>query len=147
MSEKNIDKLFLSACQNGEEAKVNAAIVLGVDVNTKDTYGNTGLILATSKKHENIVDILLSQPAIDINGKANKGGFPLEIAAYNGLASVVAKLGRMPALRGVNDHNAGRTPLSNATYNGKDKQVAVGKKTKFRKSFALVFRRSARHFV
>lgn len=129
MSEKNIDKLFLSACQNGEEAKVNAAIVLGVDVNTKDTYGNTGLILATSKKHENIVDILLSQPAIDINGKANKGGFPLEIAAYNGLASVVAKLGRMPALRGVNDQGySGETPLSKATINGKDKQATVVKR-------------------
>ena len=129
MSEKNIDKLFLDACQNGEEAKVNAAIVLGVDVNTKDaSYGFDGLTWAIWKKHENVVDILLAQPAIDVNGKKNNGHFSLELAAARGLTSVVAKLGRMPALRGVNDNTGGQTPLSYAIFYGKDKQTAVGKR-------------------
>lgn len=115
MSEKNIDKLFLDACKEGEESKVNAAIVLGVDVNTKNSKG---LILAILGKHENIVDILLAQPAVDINGKCNDGFFPLAVAASWGLTSVVAKLGRMPALRGVNDQGTGHTPLFRATLNG-----------------------------
>ena len=124
---KTINEAFLAACRNGEEAKVNAAIVLGVDINTKDSKGQTGLIFAIWKKHEHIVDILLALPDIDINGKNIKGGFPLSAAAYHGLSSVVAKLGRMPGLRGVN-HQAdagGWNPLSLATHNGKDKQAAA----------------------
>ena len=96
--EKTLNELFLAVSENGEEAKVNGAIVLGVDVNTKNTAGETGLILAIWKTHKNVVDILLAHPNIDINGKANKGGFPLWFAAENGLTSVVVKLGRMPAL-------------------------------------------------
>ena len=126
--EKSLNELFLEACENGEVAKVNAAIVLGVDVNTKDTHSQTGLIWAILRKHENIVDILLAQPAIDINGKDNSGWFPLQVAAGLGLTSVVAKLGRMPSLRGVNDQGyRGRTPLSVATQFGEDKQATVGK--------------------
>merc|ERR1712130_5418 len=119
MSEKNIDNLFLDACLNGEETKVNGAIALGVDVNTKDTGGRTGLIWAISNEHENVVDILLAYPNIDINGKDNSGGFPLLFAADWGLTLVVTKLGRMPALRGFNDQgSSGKTPLSLATYYG-----------------------------
>ena len=128
--EKTLNELFLAACEKGEEAKVNAAIVLGVNVNTKDAHGRSGLMWAIKKKHESAVDILLAHPAIDINGKANGGWFPLQVAASWGLTSVVAKLGRMPALRGVNDQGGiqGRTPLIWATYNGKDKQATGGKR-------------------
>ena len=128
MSEKTLGELFLDACQNGEEAKVNAAIVLGVDVNTKDASdGQTGLIWAIDNKHENVVDILLAQPAIDINGKKNSGWFPLSFAAWHGLTSVVAKLGRIPALRGVNDQGGlfERTPLNLATTQGKESKGAM----------------------
>ena len=123
----NLDDLFLEACKNGDEAKVNAAIVLGVEINNKDADGWTGLLWAIVNKHENIVDILLAHPLIDINGKASSGRFPLPLAALHGLTSVVAKLGRMPALRGVNDQYAGWTPLILATRNGKDKQAIVGR--------------------
>ena len=44
MSGRNhLDDLFLEACKNGDEAKVNAAIVLGVEINNKDADGWTGL--------------------------------------------------------------------------------------------------------
>ena len=119
----NLDDLFLEACKNGDEAKVNAAIVLGVEINNKDADGWTGLLWAIVNKHENIVDILLAHPLIDINGKASSGRFPLPLASLHGLTSVVAKLGRMPALRGVNDQYAGWTPLILATRNGKDKHA------------------------
>ena len=127
--EKTLNELFLDACEKGEEAKVNAAIVLGVDVNKKEAAkGATGLLWEIKHKHENIVDILLARPDIDINGKTNNGFFPLLVAAGFGLTSIVAKLGRMPALRGVNDQDYnGCTPLSYATSNGKNKQVTVGK--------------------
>ena len=100
---------------------MNAAIVLSVNINTKDADGMTGLMLAIARKHENVVNILLARPGIDINGKANNGSFPLSIAASWGLTSVVAKLGRMPMLTGVNDQGSnGSTPLGFAAYEGKD---------------------------
>ena len=95
--EKTLNEVFSEACENGKEAKVKAAIVLGVDVNTKDAFDQTGLILATWNQHENIVNILLAHPDIDINGKDCIGDFPLWCAAYHGLTSVVAKLGKMPS--------------------------------------------------
>ena len=52
-------------------AKVNAAIVLEVDVNFKnENWPQSGLILAIRGKHEAVVDILLSQTDIDINAKS-----------------------------------------------------------------------------
>ena len=118
----NLNELFLDACKAGGETKVSAAIVLGVDVNTKDAVGGTGLMWAIEKKHENVVDILLAHPAININGKDNDGTSSLWLAARWGLTSVLVKLGRMPLLRGVNDHGgkAGLTPLSCATFHGKE---------------------------
>ena len=119
MSE-TLEDLFLEACKGGDVAKVNSAIVLGVDINIKDADGWTGLLWAIVNKQENIVDILLAHPAIDINGRGSSGCFPLPLAALHGLASVVARLGgTQAAVRGVNDQYAGWTPLILATRNGK----------------------------
>ena len=145
----SLRELFLNACKNGEEAKVNAAIVLGVDVNfmseqrpetglilaihgTHDEQRpETGLISAIRGKHYGVVDILLSHPEIDINLKNSKNNFPLAMASSLGMTSVVAKLGQMPTLQGVNDkaHDElgffwefsrnSGTPLSLATKKGK----------------------------
>ena len=126
---KTINEAFLAACQNGEESKVYAAIELGVDINTKNRKGQTGLLFAIWKKHEHIVDILLAREDIDINAKSNNGSFPLWAAAGNGLSSVVAKLGRMPGLRRDNDQGGDGgwtfTPLSLATHFGKDNNLLL----------------------
>ena len=127
----SLSELFLKACKNGDVAKVNAAIVLEVDVNIKyENWPQSGLILAIRGKNEAVVDLLLSQPDIDINAK-NGRTFPLAVAASLGLTSIVAKLGRMPSLQGVNEraHDASdifsrifvpslATPLSLATKRG-----------------------------
>ena len=127
---KTINEAFLAACQNGEESKVYAAIELGVDINTKNRKGQTGLLFAIWKKHEHIVDILLAREDIDINAKSNNGSFPLWAAAGNGLSSVVANLGRMPGLRRDNDQGGDGgwtfTPLSLATHFGKDNKLQFG---------------------
>ena len=107
----SLSELFLKACKNGELAKVNAAIVLEVDVNLKnENWLQNGLILAIRGKHEAVVDILLSQPDIDINAKSGRT-FPLALAASLGLTSIVAKLGRMPSLRGVNERAADESDI------------------------------------
>ena len=146
---KTLNQLFWEACSEGEEAKVNAAIVLEVDVNTKDGKGRSGLVFAIVNKCENIVDILLANPDIDINGKDSNERFPLWIAAWKGWSSVVGKLAKMPALIGVNDSSQvlrptayGKwvrgvfvndqglfafTPLIYATVEGKESKLLFGK--------------------
>ena len=108
----SLSELFLKACKNGELAKVNAAIVLEVDVNLKNENWpqSPPLILAIRGKHEAVVDLLLSQPDIDINAKSGRT-FPLALAASLGLTSIVAKLGRMPSLRGVNERAADESDI------------------------------------
>ena len=126
MSEtRTVSEVFLDACRNGDEARVNLAIKLGVDVNTGDGEGRTGLMWAIWREQETIVDILLAHRDIDINATTRRGTSPLSLAASRGLTSIVAKLDVRgcwgePGLVGVNHQGFGRTPLSWATNNGED---------------------------
>ena len=126
MSEtRTVSEVFLDACRNGDEARVNFAIKLGVDVNTGDGEGRTGLMWAIWREQETIVDILLAHRDIDINATTRRGTSPLSLAASRGLTSIVAKLDVCgcwggPGLVGVNHQGFGRTPLSWATNNGED---------------------------
>lgn len=124
-SRRSLCDLFWDACKHGDEAKVNAAITLGVDINIRNSNGDTGLILATRNNQEGIVDILLADPNIDVNVKAHSGTFALAVAADIGSDSIVAKLAKMPQLDvdRVNDRAAnGWPPLYIATYRGIDQR-------------------------
>ena len=82
MAHKTVGQAFWDACKDGNEEKVNAALVLMGDVNMED--GRTGLILAIKKGDENIVRILLARSDIDISVKDKDGNTPLHIAATEG---------------------------------------------------------------
>ena len=86
MAHKTVGQAFWDACKDGNEDKVNAALVLMEwgDVNLKDAEGRTGLILAIKKGDENIVRILLARSDIDISVKDKDGNTPLHIAATEG---------------------------------------------------------------
>ena len=100
----SLRELFLIACKNGEEPKVKAALVLGVDVNFKsELRPETGLMLAIRGNHEGVIDILLSNSKIQVNSSDKDRASPLALASSLGLASVVAKLGKKPTLKGVNE--------------------------------------------
>ena len=121
---RTVSEVFLDACRSGDETRVNFALKLGVDVNTGDGEGRTGLMLAIWGEHEKIVDILLAHRDIDINATTKRGTSPLSLAASRGLPSVVAKLDVRGCwgehgLVGVNHQGCGRTPLSWATNNGR----------------------------
>ena len=79
---------FLNACFEGNVEGVRAALQSGVDVNTRDSYdserarlsgvsqylakGKTGLMWAVMRKHNSVVELLLSIPEIDINAEDSK---------------------------------------------------------------------------
>ena len=86
MALKTVGEAFWDACKDGNDEKVNAALVLMElgDVNIEDAEGRTGLILAIKKRDENIVRILLARDDIDISVKDKDGNNPLHIAAAEG---------------------------------------------------------------
>ena len=86
MAHKTVGQTFRDACKDGNEEKVNAALVLMEwgDVNKNNPEGRTGLILAIKKGDENIVRILLARSDIDISVKDKDGHTPLHIAATEG---------------------------------------------------------------
>ena len=86
MAHKTVGQTFRDACKDGNEEKVNAALVLMElgDINMKDAEGRTGLILVIKKGDENIVRILLARSDIDISVKDKDGHTPLHIAATEG---------------------------------------------------------------
>ena len=62
-----LPKLYLHSCKNGNADCVAAALRAGLDLNTKDSEGFTGLMLALLQNRDNVVGLLLEREDIDIN--------------------------------------------------------------------------------
>ena len=60
-------------CVDGKLAETRSALARGEDVNDKDNFDHTALMLAIWKKHNSIVKLLLDQPAVDVNMKNDYG--------------------------------------------------------------------------
>ena len=63
----------------------------GADIEAKNNYGNTALILAARYGHDKVVTLLLAGGA-DIEDKNGSGDTALILAAYNGHDKVVTLL-------------------------------------------------------
>ncbi len=95
---------------------IEVLIILGIDVNIKDIYGNTPLCVAAHNGHLNIVQFLVDKGA-DINIKSNQGFTPLYVAAHNGHLNIVQFLVDKGANINIKS-NKGSTPLFVAAHNG-----------------------------
>jgi len=72
---------LIKLCKYGVLEGVKAALQRGDDVNTKDEYGQTGLMKAVIyTQYNSVVDLLLNTPNIDVNQKDNKGRCALHLA-------------------------------------------------------------------
>ena len=57
---------LLPPCRIGHTQEVKRLIESGANINQMDVFNQTGLMWAVYKGHNNIVEILLSQPDIDL---------------------------------------------------------------------------------
>ena len=108
---------FLSACREGDLERVRQLIQDGQDVNRRDSYGWTPLMVAAVWGRDQIVCELIRAGA-DVNGKDNYNykQTALHWASWRGHSSVVTTLAEAGANLNVLDV-WGMTPLMWAAYN------------------------------
>ena len=58
---------FVKLCSDGDLEGVQAALQDGVNVNSKDRFGQTGLMGALCRSHTAVASLLLGQEGIDVN--------------------------------------------------------------------------------
>ena len=98
------DKELLTFAQNGDLNSVRLLIEAGAEVNVKNEYYETALILAAKNAHTVVVETLINAGA-DMNAKDHFGRTPLMWAICRGHATVVnmllkagARSGGIPSL-------------------------------------------------
>ena len=109
-------------CYNGKLDEVRAALARGGDVNDKDWVGSTALMWAVMKRHNEIVRLLLEQPAVKVNEKNNSGWTALHCAALYNNPEGARMLLLHPGFNSANStNNNGVTALMEAVSKRKKK--------------------------
>jgi len=98
-------------CEKGDLEGVKAALKRGDDVNTKDIYGETGLMRAVRLKHNSVVALLLNTP----NWKSEDGWSALHSAVnwenIEGLKLLLSHPSITALTINQKDNYHGRTPV------------------------------------
>jgi uncharacterized protein len=114
----DINDRLIQTAKDGSPADVNAALIDGADINTKDKDGVTALWIASQQGHADVVKLLLSKGA-EVNVRRNEDGITaVYIASLNGHADVVALLLENGADVDMKKTTNGITALWAASRNG-----------------------------
>lgn len=89
------EELFNYIRDNNIE-KVKELIDYSIDINTKNSIGDTALLHASWYGKKEIVELLLKQPNININSQNNDGNTALLDASYCGYYEIVELLLKHP---------------------------------------------------
>ena len=90
------DAEFIKLCKSGDARKVEEAIINGANVNAKNNYGGTALMLAAENGHTETAELLLKHGA-EVNAKNNGGWTALRHAAERGNTETASLLRRYGA--------------------------------------------------
>lgn len=113
-----IQDIFLEACKSNDLEKVKNCVGLGVDINSKDVSGYTGLYLAARENSLDVLDYLLDRTKINVNCRTFNKLTPLMIAFIRGHSEVVWRLCLVPGIDLNCKDISGDTALINAVYFG-----------------------------
>ena len=112
-------------CEKGDLEGVKAALKRGDDVNTKDIYGETGLMRAVRLKHNSVVALLLNTP----NWKSEDGWSALHSAVnwenIEGLKLLLSHPSITALIINQKDNYHGRTPVMLAVKQNRLKHLEV----------------------
>lgn len=116
-----MDAAWENAVKGGDPRIVLDLLVLGADVNTRDRYEQTGLMLAAHAGHREVVETLIAHRTnLDVTAKFALSALMLAIVAGHAeVARVLAKAGADLSLRGTGAPGfAGKTAYDLAVDRG-----------------------------
>ena len=133
---RDLNEEFIQYCQKNELEKVRASLTLEVDVNTVSENGSMScLTIAAYKNNSELLDVLLSTPAINVNQTIDAGGVhefvsgrqwtALMIACCNGNSNTVSRLVKEEGLDFNYQDNVGYSAAIWASANGHTECVRV----------------------
>ena len=103
---------FVELCEEGDLEGVQAALQSGVDVNSKDKYDRTGLMMSLEQRHTGVSILLLEQKGIDINTSGSFDKTALHFAAGHDQNSEALAMMLLARNTSVNQRDSqGQTPL------------------------------------
>ncbi|MBI3583277.1 MAG: ankyrin repeat domain-containing protein [Nitrospinae bacterium] len=119
--------LFIEAAKRNDVSAIEALLQKGVDINTKDTDGNTALIWASRNGQKACIQKLVEKGAT-IDEKNGIGETALIIASRSGYKDIVELLIKNAADVNLKT-NDGNTAFTFASYNGHVEVVDILKKS------------------
>ena len=116
-----MDSVWEDAIKRGEVPVVLDLLRQGLDVDARDRYGQTGLMLAAHAGHRPVVEILIAhRPNLNITAKFGLSALMLAVVAGHAeIARLLAKAGADLSLRGTAAPGfAGKTAFDLAVERG-----------------------------
>ena len=107
---------FVDHCERGDLSEVRGAVGRGVDVNSVNLSGWSGLMRAVSNSHNQVVAWLLQQPAIDVSRRDRDGSTALYWAVGGNNPTLLSLLLAHPTADPTGRDNNGRTPLEDCRW-------------------------------
>ena len=74
---------------------VEQSLAAGREVNSRDSDGNTGLMLAICYNKQEVMELLLAHPEVDINARNKAKMTPLHLAVQLGDLALVSRLAQV----------------------------------------------------
>ncbi len=105
---------YFSAIRVDDVATVKALLVRGFDVNTVDSVGETGLLMAVRQNSLKVAEFLVGWPQTSVEARSLRDESALMLAALKGLSQLCEAL----IVRGADVNKPGWTPLHYAATNG-----------------------------
>ena len=115
---------FVALCKRGDLGEVRGAVERGVDVNSEDTVGWSGLSMAVCCDHNHVVEWLLQQPAIDVGRRDSYGRTALNWAVAGNNPALLSLLLAHPTADPTGRNDDGMTPLEYCRW-GTGRQVRL----------------------
>lgn len=95
-----LDKAWEIAVKSGDAKTAQDLLRAGIDVNSRDRYGQTGLMLAALHGQREVVELLIANSA-DLNVTAKYNLSALMLAVINGHTGIASMLARAGADRTI----------------------------------------------
>ena len=113
-------------CALGKLEEVREALQAGADPNTRvPITGSTCLMVAISRKQEEVVDLLLAQPGIEVNFANIAGVTALHWACSTGNVAILSKLLAVPGIQLNARSKYWRVPIMEAIISGNTDAVRL----------------------